>query len=74
MMNMKGMITVPSPTRWNYYITDHLGSTRMVVGSNDSIVIGTHRNGRIPFFNSRYSGTCNLRPGTANFEYKKTLF
>lgn len=37
MMNMKEMITVPSPTRWNYYITDHLGSTRMVVGSNDSI-------------------------------------
>ena len=31
------MITVPSPTRWNYYITDHLGSTRMVVSSNDSI-------------------------------------
>jgi len=37
MMNMKEMITVPSPTRWNYYITDHLGSTRMVVSSNDSI-------------------------------------
>ena len=26
-----------APTRWNYYITDHLGSTRMVVDSNDSI-------------------------------------
>ncbi len=26
-----------SPTGWNYYVTDHLGSTRMVVGSNDSI-------------------------------------
>ena len=26
-----------SPTSWNYYVTDHLGSTRMVVGSNDSI-------------------------------------
>ena len=26
-----------TPTRWNYYITDHLGSTRMVVDSNDSI-------------------------------------
>lgn len=26
-----------APTHWNYYITDHLGSTRMVVGSNDSI-------------------------------------
>ncbi len=26
-----------SPTSWNYYITDHLGSTRMVVDSNDSI-------------------------------------
>ena len=24
-------------TCWNYYITDHLGSTRMVVSSNDSI-------------------------------------
>ena len=34
----------------------------------------TSRNGHYPFFNSRYSGTCNLRPGTANFEYKKTLF
>ena len=37
MMNMKGMITVSSTDHWNYYITDHLGSTRMVVGSNDSI-------------------------------------
>ena len=26
-----------TPTGWNYYITDHLGSTRMVVDSNDSI-------------------------------------
>jgi len=26
-----------APTSWNYYITDHLGSTRMVVDSNDSI-------------------------------------
>ena len=26
-----------APTGWNYYITDHLGSTRMVVDSNDSI-------------------------------------
>ena len=26
-----------SPTGWNYYVTDHLGSTRMVVCSNDSI-------------------------------------
>ena len=26
-----------TPTRWNYYIADHLGSTRMVVDSNDSI-------------------------------------
>ena len=26
-----------TPTSWNYYITDHLGSTRMVVDSNDSI-------------------------------------
>ena len=26
-----------TPTCWNYYITDHLGSTRMVVSSNDSI-------------------------------------
>lgn len=26
-----------TPTCWNYYITDHLGSTRMVVDSNDSI-------------------------------------
>ena len=26
-----------TPTRWNYYVTDHLGSTRMVVDSNDSI-------------------------------------
>ena len=24
-------------TCWNYYVTDHLGSTRMVVSSNDSI-------------------------------------
>ena len=37
MMNMKEMITEPSTDYWNYYITDHLGSTRMVVGSNDSI-------------------------------------
>ena len=26
-----------TPTSWNYYITDHLGSTRMVVGSDNSI-------------------------------------
>jgi RHS repeat-associated protein len=26
-----------TPTRWNYYITDHLGSTRMVVDSNNNI-------------------------------------
>ena len=26
-----------TPTSWNYYVTDHLGSTRMVVSSNDSI-------------------------------------
>ena len=26
-----------APTCWNYYVTDHLGSTRMVVSSNDSI-------------------------------------
>ena len=26
-----------TPTSWNYYITDHLGSTRMVVDSNDRI-------------------------------------
>ena len=26
-----------TPTCWNYYITDHLGSTRMIVDSNDSI-------------------------------------
>ena len=26
-----------TPTSWNYYVTDHLGSTRMVVDSNDSI-------------------------------------
>ena len=26
-----------SPTGWNYYVTDHLGSTRKVVDSNDSI-------------------------------------
>jgi RHS repeat-associated protein len=26
-----------TPTGWNYYVTDHLGSTRMVVDSNDSI-------------------------------------
>ena len=26
-----------TPTRWNYYVTDHLSSTRMVVDSNDSI-------------------------------------
>ena len=40
MMNMKEIVKSPDngmPTRWNYYITDHLGSTRMVVGSNDSI-------------------------------------
>ena len=26
-----------APTGWNYYVTDHLGSTRKVVDSNDSI-------------------------------------
>ena len=26
-----------TPTCWNYYVTDHLGSTRMIVDSNDSI-------------------------------------
>ena len=26
-----------TPTSWNYYVTDHLGSTRKVVDSNDSI-------------------------------------
>ena len=26
-----------SPTGWNYYITDHLGSTRMVVGSDNNV-------------------------------------
>ena len=26
-----------TPSSWNYYVTDHLGSTRMVVDSNDSI-------------------------------------
>ena len=26
-----------APAGWNYYVTDHLGSTRMVVDSNDSI-------------------------------------
>jgi RHS repeat-associated protein len=26
-----------TPTSWNYYVTDHLGSTRMVVSNNDSI-------------------------------------
>jgi len=26
-----------TPTSWNYYITDHLGSTRMVVDSNNNI-------------------------------------
>ena len=26
-----------SPTSWNYYVTDHLGSTRKVVDCNDSI-------------------------------------
>ena len=24
-------------TSWNYYVTDHLGNTRMVVGGGDSI-------------------------------------
>jgi len=27
-----------TPTSWNYYVTDHLGSTRMVVDSNDNIL------------------------------------
>ena len=26
-----------APTSWNYYVTDHLGSTRMVVDSNNNI-------------------------------------
>lgn len=26
-----------TPTRWNYYVTDHLSSTRMIVDSNDNI-------------------------------------
>jgi len=26
-----------TPTSWNYYITDHLGSTRMVVDSNNNV-------------------------------------
>ena len=26
-----------TPTSWNYYVTDHLGSTRMVVDSNNSV-------------------------------------
>lgn len=26
-----------APTSWNYYVTDHLGSTRMIVDNNDSI-------------------------------------
>ena len=26
-----------TPTSWNYYVTDHLGSTRMVVDSNNNI-------------------------------------
>ena len=26
-----------TPTNWNYYVTDHLGSTRMVVDSNNNI-------------------------------------
>ena len=30
-------ITMERTTSWNYYVTDHLGSTRMVVCSNDSI-------------------------------------
>ena len=34
----------------------------------------TSRNGRYPYINSSYSGTCNLRPGTANFEYKMPFF
>ena len=34
----------------------------------------TSRNGHYPLLNSTYSGTSNLRPGTAKFEYKKTFF
>ena len=34
----------------------------------------TIRNGRKPFFNSQYPGDKNLKPGTAKFEYKHTLF
>lgn len=34
----------------------------------------TIRNGRIPWFNSQYSGKRNLKPGTANFEYKQPFF
>ena len=34
----------------------------------------TIRNGRKPFFNSQYPGDKNLKPGTAKFKYKHTLF
>ena len=34
----------------------------------------TIRNGRKPWFSSRYSGYKNLKPGTANFEYKHPYF
>lgn len=32
-----------TPTSWNYYITDHLGSTRAVVDSNNSIRFFTRK-------------------------------
>ena len=34
----------------------------------------TIRNGRIPWLNSQYPGDRNLKPGTANFEYKHPFF
>lgn len=34
----------------------------------------TFRNGRTPLFNSQYPGDRDQKPGTANFEYKHTLF
>ena len=34
----------------------------------------TIRNGRRPRYNSQYSGSRDLKPGTANFEYKHTFF
>jgi len=34
-----------SPTGWNYYVTDHLGSTRKVVGSKEFESTGAHQYG-----------------------------